>query len=159
MDMRIQRENRETEQILTVIKPVQTAVEAETALPGGLREEARIYHADASVIMNGGEAAGNRINTDGKVTFRVLFAQGDLKKVLPLEAAANFSQQLAVPGERGDGASYRVRPWAEVLTVSAKAFNGRLLLRATLQIGADAYAADAVGAARAALALVASHSR
>ena len=36
------RENMETEQWISA-KPTQTAAETEVALPGGLREEARVY--------------------------------------------------------------------------------------------------------------------
>ena len=50
------RDNMETEQIVAA-KPVQITVETEAALPGGLREEAKVYYADAVAVMNGGEAA------------------------------------------------------------------------------------------------------
>ena len=63
MEMQWIRENMETEQIIAA-RPTQVTVEAEVALPGGLREEARVYYADATVQVNGGELAGSRITAD-----------------------------------------------------------------------------------------------
>ena len=93
MEMQLLRENMETEQVISA-KPAQVAVEAEVALPGGLREEARVYYADATVAVNGGEASGSRISADGRVTFHVLYAQGDLSKISSLETNADFSHSL-----------------------------------------------------------------
>ena len=65
------RENMETEQVVP-LQTAQIAVETEAALPGGLREEARVLHADALSAVSGGEWAGGRAAVDGKVTFHVL---------------------------------------------------------------------------------------
>ena len=62
------RENMETEQVIAA-KPTQVAVETEVALPGGLREEAKVYYADATAVVNGGELTGSRATADGRVTF------------------------------------------------------------------------------------------
>ena len=134
MELRLIRENMETEQVLSA-KPAQAAVETEVALPGGLREEARVYFADATASVNGGEAAGARVSVDGRVTFHVLYAQGDLSHVKALEAAADFSQSLPLP-EEAPGAS--LTPRAQVQHVSARAMNGRLLLRAVVLLTAQA---------------------
>lgn len=137
MEMQWIRENMETEQLIAA-KPTQTVVEAEVALPGGLREDARVYYADASAVVNGGETTGSRVTADGRVTFHVLYAQGDLAHVRALEAGADFSQALPVKEEDVQGAAVRFQPRAEVRHVSAKAFNGRLLLRAILDLTAEA---------------------
>ncbi|MBR6186274.1 MAG: LysM peptidoglycan-binding domain-containing protein [Clostridia bacterium] len=137
MDTEWIRENMETEQIIAA-KPAQISVEAEAALPGGLREEARVYYADAAAALSGGELAGNRINVDGRITFHVLYAQGDLAKVNALETTADFSQTLALKEDGGPGAPIRLQPRAQVQHVSAKAFNGRLLLQAIVNLSADA---------------------
>ena len=136
MDVNWLYENVETERAVAA-KPVQITVETEAALPGGLREEAKVFYTDALAAVNGGEMAGGRVTADGRVTFHVLYAQGDMNRVRALEAAADFSQSLALPG--GDAlAAAAVRPWAEVANVTAKAFNGRLLLRANVNLGAEA---------------------
>ncbi len=130
------RENMETEQMIAA-KPTQATVEAEVALPGGLREEARVYYADATAAVNGGELTGSRVNTDGRVTFHVLYAQGDLSNVRALETAADFSQTLPLREDGTQAAAVRLQPRAQVQHVSAKAFNGRLLLRAILNLTAE----------------------
>lgn len=137
MDTQWIRENMETEQIIAA-KPVQISVETEAALPGGLREEARVYFADAAAVLSGGELAGSRVNVDGRVTFHVLYAQGDLAKVNALEASADFSQALPLKDETGPFTPLRLQPRAQVQHVSAKAFNGRLLLQAVVNLSADA---------------------
>ncbi|MBR1584487.1 MAG: LysM peptidoglycan-binding domain-containing protein [Clostridia bacterium] len=137
MELQLIRENMETEQILSA-KPTQAAVETEVALPGGLREEARVYYADASVTVNGGEMTGSRVSADGRVTFHVLYAQGDLAHVKALETTADFSQSLPLKEENAAVAAVRLTPRAEVQHVSAKAFNGRLLLRAIMLLTAEA---------------------
>ncbi len=137
MEMQWIRENMETEQMI-LAKPTQATVEAEVALPGGLREEARVYYADAVAAVNGGEMAGGRITADGRVTFHVLYAQGDLANVRALEATADFSQALPLKEESGQAAAVRLQPRVQVQRVNAKAFNGRLLLQAILNLTAEA---------------------
>ena len=137
MEIQWIRENMETEQVISA-KPTQVSVEAEVALPGGLREEARVYYADASAAVNGGELTGSRVTADGRVTFHVLYAQGDLSRVEAMEASADFSQAMPLKEENTQMAALRLQPRAEVQHVSAKAFNGRLLLRAILSLTAEA---------------------
>lgn len=136
MEMQFLHDHMETEQIFTA-RPTQTVVEAEVALPGGLREEARVYHADATAAVHRGEMTGSRIQAEGRVTFHVLYAQGDLAQVKALEAAADFSQALPLVEENAQQSTTLVRPKATVQHVSAKAFNGRLLLKAILQLSAQ----------------------
>lgn len=135
MELRLIRENMETEQVISA-RPTQAAVETEVALPGGLREEARVYYADAQAVVNGGEMTGSRVSADGRVIFHVLYAQGDLSHVKALETAADFAQSLPLREE--SGAAVRLTPRAEVQHVSARALNGRLLLRAIVLLQADA---------------------
>ena len=137
MEMQWIRETMETEQIISA-KPTQTAVETEITMPGGLREEAKVFFADATAVVNGGEVTGNRITAEGKVTFRVLYAQGDLSKVRVLETGADFAQALPLREEISGLPALRATPRAQVQQVSARAMNGRLLLRAILNLTADA---------------------
>lgn len=137
MELQVIRENMETEQVISA-KPTQAVVEAEVALPGGLREEARVYYADATVTVSGGELTGNRVTAEGRVTFHVLYAQGDLAHITALETTANFTQPLPIKEENAQMPAVLIKPRAEVQHVSAKAFNGRLLLRAILNVTAEA---------------------
>lgn len=131
------REHMETEQVISA-KPTQITVEAESALPGGLREEARVFYADALAAVQGGEIAGSRVTADGRVTFHVLYAQGDMTQVKALEATADFSQALPLQEEGVALTAARLRPQAQVQHVSAKAFNGRMLMRAIVYLTAEA---------------------
>lgn len=137
MELQWIHDHMETEQVLSA-RPTQAVVETEVALPGGLREEARIFHADAAVAMQGGEVTGSRVTADGRVTFHVLYAQGDLAKVHALEATADFSQAMPLREESAQQAAVLVRPRGEVQHVSAKVFNGRLLLQAIVNLTAEA---------------------
>lgn len=137
MELQLIRDNMETQRRL-LAKPMQITVEAEATLPGGLREEARVYYADASAQISGGETAGSRVMTDGHVTFHVLYAQGDLSHVAALETGADFSQALPLREENPPSAAMRITPRAEVQHVSARAFNGRVILRAIVQLSAEA---------------------
>lgn len=139
MEIEWMRENMETEQVITA-KPSQITVETEAALPGGLREEARVLYADAAASVSGGEWTGGRITADGKVIFHVLYAQGDMDRVRALETSADFAHALTVEDGGGAPGAARIRPRAEVVSVSAKAFNGRLLLKALLSLTAEAAA-------------------
>ena len=131
------RDHMETEQMIAA-KPTQVSVEAEVALPGGLREEAKVFYADAEALLSGGELAGSRVTADGKVVFHVLYAQGDLSRVNALEASADFSQAMPLSEDSGQTAAVRLKPRAQVQHVSAKTFNGRLLLQAILNLTAEA---------------------
>ena len=76
MEMQLIRENMETEQVVFA-RPAQVTVEAEAALPGGLREEARVYYADAAAaveyVLRGGEFA----DFEKPVTAAAALAEGD----------------------------------------------------------------------------------
>lgn len=137
MELQCIRDHMETEQVVKA-KPTQITVEAEAALPGGLREEARVYYADAAVNMTGGEMTGSRMLAEGKVIFHALYAQGDMRNVRVMETTADFSQTLPLKEEMNGAAAGAVRPRVQVQHVSAKAFNGRLIVRAVLMMDAEA---------------------
>lgn len=143
MDIPWIRDNLETEEIFTA-KPVQFTVEAEAVLPGGLREEAQVYYADAEAVALGGELTGNRITADGKVNFHVLYAQGDMKKVQALEASADFSQTLPLQRENAQQLSGRVGAHAQVMKATGRVFGGRLMLQAVVALSAEAEAPRSV---------------
>lgn len=135
--MRTERGQLEAEQFC----PSQTAqltVEAEAALGGGLREEARVLAVCAEARPGVGEAASGKLQTQGQVIFHVLYTQGDPTQVRAVEASAPYRQALsaAVPAEAG--AKTQVFSGAQVLEASARAFNGRMLCKSTLEISAFA---------------------
>ena len=137
MEWEWMHDHMETEQVLSA-RPVQVVVETEAALPGGLREEARIFHTDATVAMQGGEAAGGRVAASGHVTFHVLYSQGNLEQVRVLEAGADFSQSLPLKDDHAQQGAALVRPRGEVQHVSARVLGGRLHLQAVISLSAEA---------------------
>ena len=123
--------------------PQQFAVEAEAALPGGLRDEVRLFYTEAQAEPAQAEAVGNRLTVSGRVNFRALYAQGDLTRVRCAEGSGDFSRVLTImPGE--GSAAYA--PHCEITSATARVFNGRLLLRAEMNVTAQADAARQVNA-------------
>ena len=117
--------------------PQQTAVEAEVVLPGGLRDEVRVLYTDAVAAPQLCEASGGRVTVSGRVDFRVLYAQGELTRVQVAEASRDFSRALNVSAGQENARFY---PACEVSNISSRVFNGRLLLRADLNVYAEAVA-------------------
>lgn len=80
----------------------QAVVEGEVALPGGLREETSVLSAEAMAVLERSQVQTGVVEADGKVTFHVLYTQGDPTHVSSLEASAEFSHNIdfsdAVPG-------------------------------------------------------------
>lgn len=113
------------------VAPQQTTVEAEMILPGGLRDEVRVMHAEADAVPVLCEASGGKVTVSGRVDFRALYAQGDLTRVKVAQARKDFSKPLTVnAGE----ARMQYQPFCEVTAVSCRVFNGRLLLQAELNV-------------------------
>ena len=133
MSVRLQRETIESAGRIKA-SAQQTVVEAEVPLPGGLRDEVRLFYTEAQAVPQGAEAVGNRLTVNGRVTFRALYAQGDLTHVHSVEEMRDFSRPLTLP--RADAAA-QYTPVCEVTSVSARVFNGRLLMRAELNVSAE----------------------
>ena len=108
----------------------QAAVEGEITLPGGLREEARVLSAGAMVVLENVEAQQDKVILEGRVVFHALYTQGDPDKPQAMEASADFTHTLDLPGAQ---ARMLCRGDAAVEHVEATAYSGRLGLRAILQ--------------------------
>ena len=76
----------------------QAVVEGEVALPGGLREETHVLDASAMAVLDMSRVDNGRVTADGKVTFHVLYTQGDPTRVNALEATADFTHPMDVAG-------------------------------------------------------------
>lgn len=132
MDMRTLRENIPMERLVGQ-QQSQAVVEGEITLPGGLREEARVLQAGGMVVLGGCESLADRVNLEGKVIFHVLYTQGDPSRVQAIEASADFSHALELPGA---APKMLARGRASVEHVEAAAYNGRLTLKAIVMLGA-----------------------
>lgn len=133
MSVRMKRETIETGSRVRAAAQ-QTTVEAEAALPGGLRDEVRLFYAEAQALPLGAEAVGSRVTVSGRVVFRALYAQGDLTHVRSVEEMRDFTRQLALPSA-DTGTVYA--PACEVTAVATRVFNGRILLKADVNVSAE----------------------
>lgn len=111
----------------------QAVVEGEVALPGGLREETRVLSAEAMSVAEKAEALTDRVEVEGRVIFHVLYTQGDPTHILALEASAEFTHSVEMPGV---SPKMTATPNAVVEHVEAVAQGGRLHLRSILRAGA-----------------------
>ncbi|MBQ7868620.1 MAG: DUF3794 domain-containing protein [Clostridia bacterium] len=111
----------------------QAVVEGEVALPGGLREETRVLCTQALAVLEHANVENARVGVDGRVTFHVLYTQGDPTRVSTLEAAADFTHPIDIPGAQpGMTALVSLSPEH----VEASAQGGRLHLMAILRVHA-----------------------
>ena len=108
----------------------QAVVEGEIALPGGLREETNVLLSEAMAVLDQSRVEDGRVTADGKVTFHVLYTQGDPTRVSALEASAEFSHPMEMEAAR-EGMTAPVSLMVE--HVEAAAQGGRLHLMAILR--------------------------
>ena len=116
----------------------QAVVEGEVALPGGLREETRVLTTEALAVLDRSNVENGRVALDGKVTFHVLYTQGDPSQI---SANAEFSHTADLPGAQ-PGMSAPVSLMVEHVEASAQ--GGRLHLMAVLRVQARAFSDDPV---------------
>lgn len=109
----------------------QAVVEGDVALPGGLREETNVLSAEAMAVLSGAEVDDGEVEVEGKVTFHVLYTQGDPTLVSALEASAEFSHDVDMPLAR-EGMTPMVTLTVE--HVEATAQGGRMHLLAILKV-------------------------
>ena len=121
----------------------QAAVEGEITLPGGLREEARVLSAGAMVVLENVEAQQDKVILEGRVVFHALYTQGDPDKPQAMEASADFTHTLDLPGAQ---ARMLCRGDAAVEHVEATVYSGRLGLKAILQTRCRVLSAQPVAA-------------
>lgn len=109
----------------------QAVVEGEVALPGGLREETRVLSSEALAVLEHSSADSGRVSADGRVTFHVLYTQGDPTKISAVEASADFTHTTDIPGS-APGMTAPVSLMVE--HVEANAAGGRLHLTAIVRV-------------------------
>ncbi len=138
--MKVLREELPVERFIGAAS-TQAVVEGEVALPGGLREETRVLSAEAMCVPERTEVFTDRADVDGKVIFHVLYTQGDPAHIQHLEATAEFTHAVDLPGAEPamDGQSTAV-----VEHVEANAQGGRLHLRAILKTGARVLSSEPI---------------
>ena len=134
MDMRLVKENIALEQP-TARGRSQAVVEGEITLPGGLREEARVLHAGGMAVVDHVETMQDRATVTGKVVFHTLYTQGDHTKVSAMEATADFTHMMDLPGAQPRNAC---QVDADVERVEAAVSGGRLSLKGLVRLWGSA---------------------
>ena len=134
MSVRMKRETIEAGGVLRA-QSQQATVEAEATLPGGLRDDVLLFHTEAQVLPLTAETVGSRVQVNGRVVFRALYAQGDLTRVRSVEEMKDFTRALPAAAQE-TAAAYE--PVCEITGVSARVFNGRLLMQAEMNVSARA---------------------
>lgn len=142
MDVQLIRENIRLEQPLGT-GSAQALVTGEVTLPGGLREETHVLSAQATAAVERAEAAQGRVNVRGRVVFHVLYTQGDPSRVNAIEATADFTQSVDLPGAIPRAVA---EAQAQLTRVEARASGGRLSLRAEAEVNARASSLQPVDA-------------
>ena len=143
MEMKLLREEIPLE-VLSSSGQSTATVEGSVALPGGLREEAHVLHAGGYAAVQRAESQPGRVLVDGRVMFHALYTQGSAQRVNALEATADFTHAMELPGAT---AQSRAQVEAVVERVEASASAGQMSLRATVRITArsmDVCPVDAV---------------
>ena len=130
MELRLMKESIQMEQPAGTGQS-QAVVEGEMTLPGGLREEAHVLAADGLAVIENVEAMQERAARPGKVVFHALYTQGDPGKVNAVEASADFTHLMDLPGAAPKS---QCQLDAVVEHVEASARGGRLTMRAILKI-------------------------
>ena len=142
MEMRLVKESVALEQPMGAGSS-QAVVEGEITLPGGLREEARVLHCGAMTVVESVEALQDRASVTGKVVFHTLYTQGDPTRVNAIEATADFTHIMELPGAQPRN---QCRVEAQVEHAEAMAQGGRLNLRAVVRCHGRALALQPVEA-------------
>lgn len=119
----------------------QAVVEGEVALPGGLREETVVLSAEAMAVLDRSLVENSRVTADGRVTFHVLYTQGDPTKVSALEASAEFTHPTEIAGAL-PGMTAPVSLMVE--HVDAQAQGGRLHLMAIIRVHSRVFSDEPV---------------
>ena len=105
----------------------QAVVEGEMTLPGGLREEAHVLYTGGMAVINSAEAMQDRLVLSGRVVFHALYTQGDPDRIQSIEASADFTHTMELPGVQ-----QRMLCQADCMVekTSSSTSGGRLMLRA-----------------------------
>lgn len=142
MDMRL-KQIEWTPEVPCGICQSRINVEGDVPVPGSLRETTHVLYASAMAVVERTEAMQDRVSLAGRVIFCVLYTQGDRPEVASIEASAEFTHLCDMPGatSRAD-----VTAFAQAQQVNAHVQNGRMTMRAVVQLCARAVNCDAMDA-------------
>ncbi len=134
MDMRL-KQIEWTPEVPCGVCRSQINVEGDVPIPGSLRETTHVLHASAMAVVERTEAMQDRASLNGRVIFCVLYTQGDRPEVASIEASADFTHLCDMPGATPRA---EVTAFAQAQQVKAHVQNGRMTMRAVVQLCARA---------------------
>ena len=114
----------------------QIAIEGEATLPGSMRDAVTILSVQAQAHITGVQAAAGSAEIRGRVCFQTLYTQGDLTRIRSLETNCTFEHRMPLDGA---APGMRVHAEAYVQETEGTAGNGRMTLRALLNIRSEAF--------------------
>jgi len=130
MDMRLQHTEMMPE-MPSRVGQCQINVEGEVPIAGSLRETTHVLYASAMAVVERAEAMQDRASITGRVTFCVLYTQGDKTQVESIEATAEFSHLCDLPGATPHAAVFAC---AQAAHAQAHVQNGRMTMRAVVKL-------------------------
>ena len=142
MDMRFQKVEWSPE-IPCGVCHSQLNVEGDVPIAGSLRETTNVLYASAIAVVERTEGMQDRASITGRVIFCVLYTQGDRPEVSSVEATADFTHLCDMPGATPRAV---VTAFAQAQQVQAHVQNGRMTMRAVIQLCARAVNCDAAEA-------------
>ena len=122
----------------------QVTIEGECALAGSMRDAVTVLSVQAQTCISKTQALAERIAVKGRVSFQVLYTQGDLTRIRAIETTCDFAHELSAPG---CAPGMRVEAHACVQETNGAAASGRMTLGALLEIAAQAYQTQEIEAA------------
>ena len=122
----------------------QVTIEGECALAGSMRDAVTVLSVQAQACVSKMQALTDRVAVKGRVSFQVLYTQGDLTRIRAIETTCDFAHELSAPGA---APGMRVEAHACVQETNGAAASGRMTLGVLLEIAAQAYQAQEIEAA------------
>lgn len=135
MELELKRDTLQFERLVTQGEE-QVSIEGEATLPGSMRDAVTVLSVQAQVCLNGAQAGAGEAAVRGRVSFQVLYTQGDLTKIRALETTCDFDHTLPLAGVLP---GMRVNAVAAVQETQGQAMSGRMTLRALLGVQVEAF--------------------
>lgn len=116
----------------------QVTIEGEATLPGSMRDAVTVLSVQARAHLTDAQAGSAEAGVRGRVCFQVLYTQGDLTRIRTLETSCDFMHTLPLAGVTP---GMRLSASAAVQETEGVAGNGRITLRALLDVALEAFEA------------------
>ena len=135
MELELKREVLRFERFVTRGED-QVTIEGEATLPGSMRDAVTVLSVQAQAHIGDAQAGVEEAGVRGRVSFQVLYTQGDLTRIRTLETSCAFEHRMALAGA---APGMRLTAQAHVQNAEGKAASGRMTLRAWLAVSVEAF--------------------